>query len=251
MYHSLKHGIVQNRASFFFLCFSAYTYVCGCSLFVCMYYMLWMTSSDPAVHSRGVWPTSGPSYTPEPWWCLSASFTYNNIQVSPLPNAHTQTIHSMLNLISIRVDLCMSVLLQATYKRTRSFVSGLKKAQVSQKTYHLQSIWWAKCLALSGNCFTVKNQFYVPKLETQKVIGVRNMQRCLQWKNRGERSSLRISVCVCVHTEGSGMIKQSTSRYSMPSVLPHLVPQKFTPPARSISTQSLRCMECQNERGLV
>lgn len=46
-------------------------------------------------------------------------------------------------------------------------------------------------------------------------------------KELGERSSLRLYVCVlvvCVHAEGSGMIKQSTSRYSVPSVLPSPAP---------------------------
>lgn len=65
---------------------------------------------------------------------LMVSLCFIYIQVhSVLPNAHTQTIHNMLNLISIRVDICMNVLLQANYKQTQLFASGLKKAQSFQK----------------------------------------------------------------------------------------------------------------------
>ena len=96
---------------------------------VCMYCVPRMTSSNPSIYSRGAWATSGLSYAAEPRRCLLASFTYNNIQVhSPLPNTHTQTIHGMLNSISLSARLC-------AYTRVCVcvFVSGPKKRQVSLK----------------------------------------------------------------------------------------------------------------------
>lgn len=75
----------------------------------CMHSVLQMTSSSPQIYSRGIWATSGSSCARELGWCLLASFTYNNIQVhSPVPNTHTQTIHRMLNSISLRGRLCTS-----------------------------------------------------------------------------------------------------------------------------------------------
>lgn len=86
---------------------------CCCRVYrghVCMYCVLRMTSSNPCIYSRGAWATSGLSHATEPRRCLLASFTYNNIQVhSPLPNTHTQTIHGMLNSISLSVRLCAYV----------------------------------------------------------------------------------------------------------------------------------------------
>lgn len=99
----LKPSLVQCEAYFrfstLFLCLQS----CVCVLCICV---LPMTSSNPRIYTRAIWVTSGSSYATEPQRCLPASFTYNNIQShSPLPNTHTQTIHGMLNSISVRARL--------------------------------------------------------------------------------------------------------------------------------------------------
>lgn len=76
---------------------------------------------------------------------------------------------------------------------------------------------------------------------------MRNMQSCLHLED-GEKiqpqdTSMCLYICVCVsvcvNAEGSGMIKQSTPRYSMPSALPPSPPKKVLSSTLCISKWSL------------
>lgn len=84
------------------------TYSRGHCVFIC--YVLWMTSSNPCIYTRWIWAASSTGNAAELQLRLPASFTCNNIQShSPLPNIHTQTIHAMLNSISISAHICARV----------------------------------------------------------------------------------------------------------------------------------------------
>lgn len=78
---------------------------------------------------------------------------------------------------------------------------------------------------------------------------VRNIQIHLQLENLAKDPASGYKCVVCVHAGGSGMIKQSTSRYSNASCSPTTT--KKTPLALLPLCRVTAHNWCQNERGLV